>query len=109
MKEKWYEHKPEVLMENNKCKILWDFTVQTDHEIYGRRPDIILVQKDKNLCQIIDFVCPNNGRLDNKELGKTEHYQDLARELRKIWNMKAKVIPLVVGTIGTAPINLRNG
>ena len=109
MKEKWYEHKPEVLMENNKCKILWDFTVQTDHEIYGRRPDIILVQKDKNLCQIIDFVCPNNGRLDNKELGKTEHYQDLAQELRKIWNMKAKVIPLVVGSIGTAPINLRNG
>ena len=46
-------------MENNKCKILWDFTVQTDHEIYGRRPDIILVQKDKNLCQIIDFACPN--------------------------------------------------
>ena len=109
MKEKWYEHKPEVLMENNKCKILWDFTVQTDHEIYGRRPDIILVQKDKNLCQIIDFACPNNGRLDNKELGKIEHYQDLARELRKIWNMKAKVIPLLVGAIGTTPINLRNG
>ena len=59
MKEKWYEHKKEVLMENNKCKILWDFTVQTDYEIYGRRPDIILVQKDKNLCQIIDFAYPN--------------------------------------------------
>ena len=24
-------------MENDKCKILWDFTVQTDHEIYGRK------------------------------------------------------------------------
>ena len=83
-KEKWYERKPDVVMENNKCKILWDFTVQTDHEIYGRRPDIIVVQKDKNLCQIIDFADPNNGRLDNKELGQIEHYQDLARELRKM-------------------------
>ena len=49
MKENWYEHEPEVVMENDKCKILWDFTVQTDHE-NGRRPDIIVVQKDKNLC-----------------------------------------------------------
>ena len=45
-------------MENDKCKILWDFTVQTNHEIYGRRPDVIVVQKDKNLCQITDFACP---------------------------------------------------
>ena len=39
VKEKWYEHKPEVVMENDKCKILWDFTVQADHEIYGTLPD----------------------------------------------------------------------
>ena len=45
-------------MENDKYKILWDFTVQTDHEIHGRRPDVIVVQKDKNLFQIIDFACP---------------------------------------------------
>ena len=43
--------KPEVVMENNKCKILWDFIVQKDHEIYGRRTDATVVQKDKNLCQ----------------------------------------------------------
>ena len=24
VKEKWYEHRPEVVMENDKCKILWD-------------------------------------------------------------------------------------
>ena len=58
MKEKWYEHKPEIVMENDKGKILWDFTVQTDHEIYGRRPDVIVLQKDKILCQKIDFACP---------------------------------------------------
>ena len=57
-------------MENDICKILWDFTVQTDHEIYGRRPDVFVVQKDKNLCQIIDFACPYHGRVDTKELKK---------------------------------------
>ena len=93
VKEKWYKHKLEVVMENDRCKILWDFTVQTDHETYGRRLDVIVVQKDKNFYQIIDFACPYDERVDTKELEKTEHYQDLARELRKIWNMKVKVMP----------------
>ena len=46
---------------NDKCKILWDFIVQTDHELYVRRPDVIAVQKDKNLCDMIDFPCPSDG------------------------------------------------
>ena len=58
--------------------------MQTDHEIYGRRPDVIIIQKNKNLCQITDFACPYDGRVDTKELEKIEHYQDLAQELKKI-------------------------
>ena len=95
-------------MENNKFNILWDLIVQTDHETYGRRPDIIEVQKDKNLCQIINFACPYDGKVNTKELEKIEHYQDLAQELRKIWNMKVKVIPLVMGALGTTSIKLQN-
>ena len=49
-------------MKNDKCKILWNFTVQIDHEIYGRKPDVIVVKNSKNLCQIIDFVCPYDGK-----------------------------------------------
>ena len=108
MKEKWYEHKLGVIMGNDKCKILWEFTVQMDHEKYGRRPDVIVMQKDKNLSQIIDFACPYDGRVDSKELEKIEHYQDLARKLRKIWNMKVKVTPLLIGAPGTITIKLRN-
>ena len=83
-------------------------TVQTDHEIYWRKSDVIVVQKHKNFCQVIDFAGPYNGRVQNKELEKIEHCQDLARELRKIWNMKVKVIPLVIFALGTSPIKLRN-
>ena len=67
----------ELVLKGKKCKILWDFTVQTDYEICGRTTDVIVVQKDKNLCQIIDFACPYDGRVDTKELEKIEHYQDL--------------------------------
>ena len=74
--EKWYKHKPEVVMENDKCKILRDFTVQTN-KIYGRRPDVIAAQKDKNLCRIIHFARPYDVRVDTKELEKIENYEEL--------------------------------
>ena len=56
----------------------------------------------------MDFACPYDGRVDAKELAKIQHDQVLARELRKIWNMKVKVIPLVIGAIGATPIKSRN-
>ena len=30
---KWYMHKPESALENDTHKILWDFKIQTDHQI----------------------------------------------------------------------------
>ena len=70
-------------MENHEFKILWNFILQRDYEIYGKKLEIIVVQKDKNLCQIIDFACHDDGRVDRKNLKKIGHYQDLAQELRK--------------------------
>ena len=32
---------------------------------------------------------------------KKDKYLDLARELKKLWNMKEMVIPVVIGTLGT--------
>ena len=43
-----------------------------------------------------------------KNQKKKKHYQDLARELRKIWDIKVKVIPLVIDDLQTTPIKLRN-
>ena len=108
MKEKCYEQKLELAIKNDKCKILWDFTIQTDHEIYGRRPDVIVIQKDKNLCQITDFAYLHDARVYTKELEKIEHYQHLVREFRKIWNMKVNVIPLVKGALGTTTLKIKN-
>ena len=34
---------------------------------FGRTLDVIVVQKDKNICQIKDFACPYDGRVDTKE------------------------------------------
>ena len=36
--DKWYEHEPESVLENEDYKILLDFSIQNDHVIEARRP-----------------------------------------------------------------------
>ena len=97
--DKWYEHEPESVFENEDYKIFWDFNIQTDHVIEARRPDLVVVDKKERSCKIIDFAVPGDSRIE-KEKDKIEKYQDLGRELQKIWNVKVKIIPLVVGSLG---------
>ena len=33
---KWFEHEPESVLENEDYKILWDFSIQADHFIEAR-------------------------------------------------------------------------
>ena len=106
--DKWYEHEPEILLENEDYKILWDFSIQTDHVIEARRPDLVVVVKTERSCKIIDFAVPGDSRIEEKEKDKIEKYQDLGRELQKVWNVKVKIIPLVVGSLGAIPKQFGN-
>ena len=38
-------HNPELTLENETHKILWDSEIQTAHLILARRPDIVIVKK----------------------------------------------------------------
>ena len=58
-------------------------------------------------CKIIDFAVPGDSKIE-KEKDKIEKYQDLGRELQKIWNVKVKIIPLVVGPLGAIPKQFGN-
>ena len=79
---------------------MWDFSIQTDHVIEARKPDLVVVDKKERSCKIIDFAVPGDSRIEEKEKDKITKYQDLGRELQKIWNVKVKIIPLVVGSLG---------
>ena len=57
-------------------------------------------KKKKKSCKIIDFEVPGDSRIEEKKKDKIEKYQDLGRELQKIWNVKVKIISLLVGSLG---------
>ena len=61
---------------------MWDFSIQTDHVIEARRPDLVVVDKKERSCKIIDFAVPGDSRIE-KEKDKIEKYQELGRICRR--------------------------
>ena len=59
-------------------------------------------------CQIIDVAIPEDGRVREKEEEKIEKYQDLTKEVRRMWGVRSKVILVVVGVLGSVPLRLKD-
>ena len=66
-------------------------------------------QQKKKICKIVDFAVPAGHRIKLKECEKGDKYLDLARELKKLWNMKVSIIPIVSGAFGTVTKGLLKG
>ena len=98
---KWYMHKPAPVLENDTHKLQWDFNIQTDPLIPAKRPDLIIINKKKRICKIVDFAVPADHRINLKESEKKDKYLDLARELKRVWNTKVTTVPIVIGALGT--------
>ena len=71
-------------MENDSWKILWDFTIETNHVTESRRPDIVIIDKTKIECKIIDFACPFDSRIEERKKDNMKDYNELKRELKKM-------------------------
>ena len=76
--------------------------------IKERRPDLVVVDKEKRLCQIVDFAIPYDTKIMEREIDKITKYQDIAREIRRLWNVKTQIVPLVIGTLGSMPKDLEH-
>ena len=66
-------------------------------------------QQKKRICKFVDFAIPGNHRIKLKECEKKDKYLDLARELKKLWNMKVTIVPIVIGALGTITKGLLKG
>ena len=57
----------------------------------------------------MDFAAPADHRVKLRENGKKGMYIDLARELKKLWNMKVPILPIVIDALGTVTVGLVKG
>ena len=53
------------------------------------------------------MAIPEDSGVKEKENKKVEKYKNLARELRGMWVVKTKIVPIVVGALGTVPLRLK--
>ena len=102
-------HNRESVLENETHKTHWDFKIQMGHLISARRPDLIIIYKKERICRIVDFAVSADHRVKLKEIENRDKYLDLARELKKMWNMKVTVIQIVIGALGTVTKGLVQG
>ena len=103
-------HNPAPVFENDTHKLLWNFDIHTDHLISARRPDLIITnKKKKRTYKIVDLAVPPDHRIKLKECEKKDKYLDLARELKKQWNMKVTIVSIVIGAFGTVTEGLLKG
>ena len=52
-------HNPAPVLENATHKLLWDVNIQTDHIIPARRPDLIIINKNKQNMQNSRLCSPS--------------------------------------------------
>ena len=114
---KWYRHKLESVLKNERHKILWDFVTQPNHLIPAKRSDIVIINKKKkkkkkekkdNL-QNSGLWRPGEQQNENKRKRKERQVLDLAKKLKRLWNMKVMAIPIIIGAFGTVTKGLTTG
>lgn len=103
--EKWFEHKPDPVVESEEITLIWDSQIQTDRFIKANKPDIVVKDKQKQTCLIIDVAVPSDYNITEKEAEKRLKYKDLQIEIERMWNMKTKIIPIIIGATGLVSNN----
>ena len=106
---KWYMHNPAPVLENDTHKLLWDFGIQNGSPDLGQKTRPYNNQQKKKACKIFNFSVPGDHRIKLKESEKKDKYLDLARELKKLWDMKMTIMLFMIDAFGTVTKGLLKG
>jgi len=108
-KKHWYEHVPKSVetSPSGKVTILWNQQEQTDRTIPNNKPDIIICDNEKGTCMLIDVAISGDRNVIKKEAEKILKYKYLTIEIQRMWNVKTKAIPVIIGATGTISKSFR--
>ena len=78
-----------------------DVPSPTDRKLDHTRPDVVVRLRKEAVTYILDVACPWEGGVQRREAAKRQKYQALAADLANQWGHRVKVIPVVIGVLGT--------
>jgi len=106
--QSWCSHKPPSVPESSDAKILWDFSLCTDHNHSSNRPDIVLFDYRQKQISFIEVSCPTDINVATKEEKKLSKYSDLAVDFQQMYCMPVIIIPAVLGCTGVVSTRCLN-
>jgi hypothetical protein len=108
-KKHWYEHvsKSVETSRGGKVNLLWNQQVQTDRTIPNNKSDIVIHDNEKGTCMLIYVAILGDRNVIKKEAEKILKYKVLTIEIQRMWNVKTRVIPVIIGATGTISKSFR--
>lgn len=89
------------VVENEKCRIYWNYSFSTLRLIQANKPDIVLLDQQLKAMFIIEFSAPAEVNIARKEEEKRTKYQDLLFQLRRMYpEYTVRLVVLVIGSLG---------
>ena len=71
-------HNLESVLENEMHKLLWDFEIETNHVIAGRRSNLVINTQNKTTCRMVNILIPDDHKVNLKESENKGKYLDFA-------------------------------
>ena len=111
---KWEVH---IFLKKSSCVFIivslwccrWQYNTNGSPNLGQKTRPYSNQQQKKRTCKIVDFAVLADHRIKLKQCEKKDKYLNLARELKKLWNMKVTIVPIVIGAFGTVTKGLLNG
>eukprot|EP00117_Sycon_ciliatum_P026712 scpid49074/ scgid21864/ len=80
------------------CQSTGKCQLPTAAPVGANRPDIIIKGKDEAF--LVDVSVPLDRNIRRKSVEKIQKYQGLKREVEQMWQVRAKIVPVIVGALG---------
>ena len=107
--DKWFEEVPDTVRKSKdgEFEIWWDRPIETTVKLDHNRPDIIVINRQDNEWIIVEFSVPWDKNVLLKEEEKASKYIPLAKEIHKVHRVSTRIIPIILGSLGTVTNKLK--
>ena len=105
---------PNGICTTNICPGEWDiqtpleFDIQTDHLISTRRPDLTIINKNRELAKMWTLLFRLTTEQNWKKVKRRTNTMTFFGNWKNLWNMKATVIPFAIGALVRVSMGLVN-
>ena len=105
----WFEEVPDTVQrsENGQFEIWWNRPIETTIKLEHNRLDVILINWQDKEWTIVEFSVPWDQNVLLKEEEEIQRYILLDKEIRRAHGVSTKIVPIILGSLGTVTNQLK--